>query len=275
MRNQILSQQRPRERGQTILFVALAMVSLLGMAALAIDVVTLYLARSEIQRAADTAALAAAKAVSDSGFTTLPTTDPHYIDGSAQLLAQGMATAAINPFISANAPNLVAGTVPLLVGSPTVDLTHQGDARITVNLKSANLPTFFSKIFGRGASNVTAIAAAEAYNPSNSATPITPIAPRSVKPWLVANLDPFSTTNTPFVTPTGTIEQSVTGETFELVSGCSGVTAPCNVTSPWTKTSGVPPQVLYIPALVTPNAKNVCPTACGGGSVQTQTRTHT
>src|SRR5579862_905096 len=261
MRNQTLSQRRPRERGQTILFVALAMVSLLGMAALAIDVVTLYLARSEIQRAADTAALAAAKAVVDSGFTTLASTDPNY--PAANILAQQMATAAINPFISAGAPNLVAGTVPLLVGSPTVDLTHQGDARITVNLKSANLPTFFSKIFGRGASNVTAIAAAEAYNPSNSATPITPIAPRSVKPWLIPNIDP--TTGNSFINPGATIEPSVTGDTFELVSGCVGATTPCNVTSPpWF--IALPQQVLYIPALVTANPKNICPTLCGGGS---------
>ena len=47
------------------------MVSLLAMAALAIDVVTLYVARTEVQRAADAAALAGAKALADSGVTTL------------------------------------------------------------------------------------------------------------------------------------------------------------------------------------------------------------
>jgi len=49
------STQRKNERGQTLVLVALAIVSLLGMAALAIDVVTLYVAHAEAQRAADSA----------------------------------------------------------------------------------------------------------------------------------------------------------------------------------------------------------------------------
>jgi uncharacterized membrane protein len=53
--------------------VAVSLVALLGMAALAIDVVTLYVARSEMQRAADAAALAGAKAFVDSGITSDPT----------------------------------------------------------------------------------------------------------------------------------------------------------------------------------------------------------
>ena len=51
-----------REHGQTIVLVALTIVTLLAMAALAIDVVTLYVAKGEVQRAADAAALVAAKA---------------------------------------------------------------------------------------------------------------------------------------------------------------------------------------------------------------------
>ena len=50
--------RRPGERGQTILLVAVSLVSLLAMAALSIDVVTLYTAHGEMQRAADAAALA-------------------------------------------------------------------------------------------------------------------------------------------------------------------------------------------------------------------------
>ena len=59
-----------KERGQTILLVAVVIVTILAMAALAIDVVTLYVARTEMQRAADGAALAAARAFVDSGVTT-------------------------------------------------------------------------------------------------------------------------------------------------------------------------------------------------------------
>ena len=55
---------RRDERGITMLIVALAMVAIIGMAALSIDVITLYLAREEAQRAADAAALTAARVIS-------------------------------------------------------------------------------------------------------------------------------------------------------------------------------------------------------------------
>src|ERR1700674_2686301 len=87
---------RPRERGQTIILVAVALVSLLAMAALAIDVVTLYVARSEMQRATDAAALAAAKAFVDSGITTDPT------NATRQGLAQTMATNVITSILPQN-----------------------------------------------------------------------------------------------------------------------------------------------------------------------------
>src|SRR5208337_149801 len=99
MPEKIQFSQRRSERGQTIVLVAISIVSLLAMAALAIDVVTLYVARSEIQRAADAAALAGAKAMADSGVTSIPTTDPHYTDNSAQSLASAMATTAITAVV--------------------------------------------------------------------------------------------------------------------------------------------------------------------------------
>src|SRR5450432_4908903 len=82
------------ERGQTIAIVAAAMMGVLIMAALAIDLTTLYVAHGEIQRAADAAALAGAKAFVDSGVTTSPS------NGALQTLAQNMAsdfaTAVVN-----------------------------------------------------------------------------------------------------------------------------------------------------------------------------------
>ena len=54
---------RRSERGQTIILVAVALVSLLAMAALAIDVTTLYVARGEMQCAADAAALAGCQSI--------------------------------------------------------------------------------------------------------------------------------------------------------------------------------------------------------------------
>src|SRR6266566_2160594 len=99
-----------RERGQTIALVAVSMVSLLAMAALAIDLTTLYVARGEIQRAADTAALAGAKAFADSGVTTYPSNAN--LRNLAQALGTAFASAAVNQNKVAGAP------AQLVTGSP-------------------------------------------------------------------------------------------------------------------------------------------------------------
>ncbi len=273
MRKQSLSRQRPHERGQTMIFVAISIVSLLALAALAIDIVTLYVARTEIQRAADAAALAGAKAIVDSGLTTLPTSDGNYTN--AKNLAQSMATASINAIISPPI-NQVAGGPPALVSIPSFDFTtHPGSYQVTVSLRRANLPTFFSKIWARSAATVTATATAEAYNPANL-TAITPIALKSVKPWLVANADPTFTALTFVDTTTWIVDSGVIGKTFDLVSGCSGSTTPCLPTPNPIRfpVGATTPQVEYVPAQVTPtNSSNVCPnsgpscnSSCLGGS---------
>ena len=61
-----------RERGVTMVLVAVAMVAIIAMAALSIDVISLYLVKEEAQRAADAAALAAARVISISGITGDP-----------------------------------------------------------------------------------------------------------------------------------------------------------------------------------------------------------
>jgi uncharacterized membrane protein len=139
MQKTLLSRQRLHERGQTILIVAVSLVSLLAMAALAIDIVTLYVARSEIQRAADVAALVGAKAVADSSITTLLLTDPNF--ATVQAWAQ---TSAFNQINAILPMNLVAGTPPQLLAA-TVDWTRQGNPHVTVNLVQTGLPTFFPK----------------------------------------------------------------------------------------------------------------------------------
>src|SRR5256885_7688194 len=70
MRSAVNMSRRKGERGVTILLVTVALVVMLGLAALGIDVVTLYVARTEAQRAADAAALAGARAFVASGFTS-------------------------------------------------------------------------------------------------------------------------------------------------------------------------------------------------------------
>jgi hypothetical protein len=270
MQKNIRSRQRPHEQGQTIILVAISLVSLLAMAALAIDVVTLYVARTEVQRAADAAALAAAKAIADSGVTTLQTSPPNPNLVAARSLAQTMATTAVTGLLNAPAINLVAGNTPTLITLKPIpiDWSRQANPHVTISLKASNLPTFFSKIWGGSAASVTATATAEAYNPANlpTTTPITPIAPKSVKPWLVANADPINV-GTQFVnTSTWAVDSNIIGgPAIDLVSACShaGPNKCRPAPNPPHAISGTS-QVQYVPALVTtPNTQNVCPSCAG------------
>src|SRR6266436_5707980 len=119
------------ERGQTLILVAVSLLSLVGIAALAIDMTTLYVARAEIQHAADAAALAGAKTFVDSGVTTDPSNSA--LQGIAQTMARDFVTAVV-------AQNNVAGSPPQLVsGSPLINViptsNNVGNPRITVTLQ--------------------------------------------------------------------------------------------------------------------------------------------
>src|SRR5580698_8326913 len=258
--------RRRSQRGQTILLVAISMVSLLAMAALAIDVVTLYVARTEVQRAADAAALAGAKALADSGMTTLQPSDGSLPD--AITLAKSMATSAINAVVSASSPmnNAVAGSTPTLAtGYPTFNTALNYNPTVTVVLQQTNLPTFFARIWGASASTTSASATAEAYNPSNQQS-FTPITPRCVKPWLVANLDPTNpSSGAPFIDPTsGTVVSNLARlmtSNFDLQADCRSGTPGCAIHNiPMTDTTT---SVQYIPMLVPPyTAADACPASC-------------
>jgi Flp pilus assembly protein TadG len=252
--------RRPAERGQTIVLVAVALVSLLGMAALAIDVTTMYVARGEMQRAADAAALAGAKAFVDSGVTSDPT------NVTRQALAQTMATQVINDIL---AQNNVSGAPPLLVAA-TPDFTRPGNPQVSVTLQRTNLPTFFARIWGTRLVTVTASAVAEAYNPSSSQSSTgnyVPVTPKCVRPLLVANQDPQTTLR--FVDPASgaAVATGVIGEQINLYPACTGTggvgTCTTLTPNPPTANSPAPKNLNYIAAQVTPNANNLCP-ACQG-----------
>lgn len=269
------SHRRRGEQGQTILLVAVSIVALLSVAALAIDVVTLYVAKSEIQRAADAVALAGAKAIADSGVTTLAVGDADM--STAETLAQNMATSAINAAVAANT---VDGQVPTLVGTPTVDFATHGNNNptITVTLQQTNLPTFFARIFARTSAVTQATATAEAYNPANM-DPFTPITPRCVKPWLMANVDPVNGNQThwgtinPLIDPvTGQVEtnvDSLIGKSFYLTANCNPTTSnQCSPSiDPMDVQAGSPIKdatyqaAYYVPATLAPPIPMI-PTSC-------------
>ncbi len=190
------------------MLVAVVMLFVIGaMAALSIDVVTLYTARSEAQLAADAAALAAARVLANSGATSDPNAASDGLMSAAQTLATNVATQVAEQ-------NQVGGAylTGVNITAPTFGGTYSNPT-VTVSVQVTNLPTFFARIWGRTNFTVAASATAEAYNPSGASAlggTTTPVAPMCVKPWLLPNRDP-SNGNAPIFDPvSGTINAGST-----------------------------------------------------------------
>lgn len=272
-----------------MVLVALAMVAIIAMAALSIDVVTLYLARQEVQRSADNAAIAAANIVSLSGLTGDPNNSSSNWgnicgpdDGT-----HGLATRVAK---SVSSEDTVGGLVPSTidvtysaqsggtVGSGTSDCTSLVGSSfsvnpiVTVRLTRSNLPSFFSRIWGNAGNQVSATAAAEAFNPSNSSSFVVagttiPVRPKCVKPWIVPNQDPLHNTSgavgicsggkggtcakivdltdghivTPGISLGGTGTGGIIGESFWLNPDCRWAQSTCDSTTMRVN----PPQANY------------------------------
>lgn len=260
--------------------VAISMVAIIAIAALSIDVITLYLAREESQRTADAAAIAAAQVLSLSGVTG----DPGNVQGSlpsnpwplACAAATQMAQSVANQnSVGRSTPNTV--TVTFLYNGAAADCNSPSagfviNPQVQVQIVRQGLPTFFSRIWRTSSNRVSASATAEAYNPSNSASVsatslMVPVNPRCVKPWIIPNADPDNG-GARFVDPaTGSINNPgidlngvggvVIGESFTLQAACGGAT-DCTGLENTTPGAG-----FYVPALVAPPATAV--PSCGNG----------
>jgi Flp pilus assembly protein TadG len=192
---------RRDEQGIIIVLVAVFMLGVVGaMAALSIDVVTLYTARSEAQLVADAGALAAARALANSGATS----DPDRT-GALMTLAEPIATQVavqVAQSSTVGGRNLVASNGEVVVSfsdsktNACTALNPVTNPCVTVSVQRSDLPTFFARIWGSKQIKVAASATAEAYNPTNiSAAAVNgnpPVAPICVKPWLLPNMDPTS-----------------------------------------------------------------------------------
>jgi len=258
----LASPERRRERGQTILLVAVSMVAMLGLAALAIDVVTLYVARAETQRAADAGALAGAQMLVTAGVVADP------CNGALATTAQALATTQAQTVVAQNSISGGAGTAvvtyPNFVGSTNCPNAFGVNPQIQVVVTRSNLPTFFARIWGAALGTVSATAVAEAYNPSNSASlnatsAVIPISPRCAKPMLLPNCDPTSGNPTcnglgnTLVDPvTGAFPVSAINKTFTLSPNCRpGNPASCTPNPPATST--------YYPLGLSATALHLCP----------------
>jgi Putative Flp pilus-assembly TadE/G-like len=252
---------RTNEQGVIITLVAVFMLCVIGaMAALSIDVVTIYTARSEAQLAADATALAGARALANSGATSDTTGG---LMTSAWINAQAVALQVAEQN-KVGGTNLTAAqiTLPAAPGGTTTNPT------VTVSVTKNNLPAFFARIWGTTQFTVGASATAEAYNPSNTSgvgnNPSVGVAPSCVKPWLLPNFDP-TTGSTIFDKTTGAITNpSLLGWTSTAANPLTNVCpfgTSCGATTPvaWkfypgdTTTTFQPPAEFpsYIPALNT------------------------
>jgi Flp pilus assembly protein TadG len=274
---------RPGERGVTIALVALAIVSIIAMAGLSIDVGTLYQANGEAQRAADAAALAAARTLSTSGMTGDPTNSTGNWATACTSATQVAQTVASQNPVGGAPPGSV--NVTFISGDQQSNCTAgTGTAvsfgvnpTVTVQITQTNLPTYFARIWGRSGNTVAATATAEVFNPSNSGAfsssgSIVPVQPRCVKPLIIPNQDPGNPTgctgsgscNT-FVTLTGANAGSITtggiqingvgtgviGESFNLIGDCNTHVGTGPTGCYWAINN--PPQANVFPGVPTPS----------------------
>lgn len=261
---------RTRERGVTMALVALSMVAIISMAALSIDIGTLYQASAEAQRAADAGALAGARMIAISGLTTDPTNGASGGTVSWAEICGGPGSPASLAAIAIGQQNVVGGTSPTVAvtysagsgssGAGSNDCTAAGasfgiNPVVTVKVQQPSLVTFFAHVFSLFNANwktasVSATASAEAFNSSDAGSYA--VQPRCVKPWIVPNLDPYlvgcTTGCAPFVnTATGAINRpgifadgsGIVGEQLWLVADCD----PTN--SGLCKLLSSPPQANY------------------------------
>ncbi len=232
--------RRKNEQGIIITLVAVFMLGVIGaMAALSIDLVTIYTARSEAQLAADAGALAGARVLANSGMTSSSTTT---IGDNAVPLAVAVANrVAASSLVGGR--NLVPGATPCTAGQeinvciPTTGPNFIANPQVTVTVQRTDLPTFFARIWGTKQVKISASATAEAYNPSYLAgTAPLPVAPSCVKPWLLPNIDPSNANNTIFA-PNGAITSPTTllgwvSYTPKLRSNCTTTTTCTLASSP-------------------------------------------
>lgn len=189
------------EKGQVLVFVALAIFALLGLAALGIDVGYMYSVRHELQRSADAGALAGASA-----FTTGDWNEPA-VKGEAETRAREFA-AKDKVIQTTLAPGEIDVSFPLL-------------DRIEVRT-SRNAQLFFARIFGMANQLITARAVAQAsvIGPTMAVNCIKPFA--IPYPWLD---DPAYGTNGDG-TPNGEYDGSpAPGET--IYTDCQGGVGLC------------------------------------------------
>ena len=201
---------RKNQQGVIITLVAVFMLFVIGaMAALSIDVVTLYTARSEAQLAADAAALAGARVLANSGMTSDPT-------GASMPSAETLARDG-RPSGRGSRTKLGEGTwsPPMarwwLVGFAT-ELRIDQPVLSPCTVQRTDMPTFFARIWGTHAGHGGCVGyggSLQSFGRKCFGWADAPVAPMCVKPWLLPNLDPTAVA-LPFLIRDGAITRTTT-----------------------------------------------------------------
>jgi len=242
--------------------VAVSIVAIISMAALSIDLGSLFEAKAEAQRSADLAALAAARVLSVTGATSDYTNGA--TDGSWNAICGGTTSPASQAAISVAQQNPIGGSAPSTITvsygtkagvvKGTTNCTAAGTAFgvnpvVQVYVQQRSLPIFFSRVFSLvtngtiANSGVSATASAEVYNSSDSpayAGEMIPVQPRCVKPWIIPNYDHWNGVkyiktvtsvvgqlNNPGVFDATTSSGGVVGEPLDIASDCKSNAANC------------------------------------------------
>lgn len=228
-----------RQRGENGVIITLVAVFLLfvvgAMAALSIDIVTFYTARSEAQLAADSAALAGARVLANSGMTS----DLNYASDNVVTNAEQMAGAVAVQVAAANqvgGRTLVAPVSPSYCGqeicvsfNDKTSPSFLNNPHVTVRVNRSDIPVFFARIWGNTQVSISATATAEAYNPSglaniSSNSSSAPVALTCVKPLVIANLDPLG--GSIFDQYGNVLDAGLLGAQFPLHARCNGGCSP-------------------------------------------------
>lgn len=175
-------------RGIAIVYIALALVVLVGMAALAIDVGYFYVVKSQLQNAADSAALAGA-----SGLKGIPGVNPYANESTAKTRAQYFAQqniAAGTPvLLDLNSGNNATGDIVIGCWNKSTDSMNTACIRpnsVQVNARRSTLAgvgptpvsTFFGKIFNVNTVNIHSKSVAQ--RPTKPTVPLAVCSPELI-----------------------------------------------------------------------------------------------
>jgi hypothetical protein len=148
---------KPRNRGQVLVLFVLALVVLIGLAALGVDVAYWYSVRHELQRSADTGALAGASYFKETGKWS---PDPNDSD---------MVLAAARARTFASRDNVIMSTLD----NTEIFVSFPENLKIRVGTERT-VPLFFSRLFLGPTKTIRAYAVAEAFPVTSNVECIVP-----------------------------------------------------------------------------------------------------